>query len=114
MQPWPHGPTPRLTSTSRSPPCGLPVWVGGQSDAERLTLAAAEFLTPPGIAPAVPSPGRPLGGAAPTAASVVDDLRQLAEAGLSACTLWLPLAAEQLEQAMEWIASAVLPQLTAG
>jgi probable F420-dependent oxidoreductase len=81
-------------------------------NAGRLTLAAAAFLTPPGIAAVVPSPGRPLGGDAPTAANVVDDLGRLAEAGLTTCTIWLPVAAEHLEKAMEWIAAEVMPQLT--
>ena len=67
-------------------------------DAERLTLAAAAFLTPPGIPAAVSSPGRPLGGPAPTAASVVDDLGRFAEAGLIACPMWLPIAAEHVEE----------------
>jgi hypothetical protein len=80
-------------------------------DAGRLTLASAEFLTPPGIPAAVPPPGRPLGGSAPTAASVVDDLGRLAEAGLTACTMWLPVAADQMEKSMEWIAAEVFPQL---
>ena len=79
--------------------------------ADRLTIASAEFLTPPGIPAVVPSPGRPLGGAAPTPASVADDLGKLAEAGLTACTLWLPIAAEHVEPAMEWIAAEVMPQL---
>jgi probable F420-dependent oxidoreductase len=79
--------------------------------AERLTLASAEFLTPPGIPAVLASPGRPLGGSTPSAASVADDLGQLAEAGLAACTLWLPIAAEHLEQAMEWIATEVVPRL---
>jgi len=83
----------------------------GQGNAERLTLAAAGFLTPPGIAAAVPSPGRPLGGAAPTAASTVDDLGRLAEAGLAACTLWLPVAASDVEKSIEWVAAEVMPQL---
>jgi probable F420-dependent oxidoreductase len=82
------------------------------SNAERLTLAAAAFLTPPGIPAAVPSPGRPLGGTAPAAASVVDDLGQLAEAGLSTCTVWLTVVAEHVEKAMDWIAAEVMPQLT--
>jgi hypothetical protein len=81
-------------------------------DAGRLTLASAEFLTPPGVPAAVPSPGRPLGGAAATAASVVDDLGRLAEAGLTVCTLWLPAEADQMEKSMEWIAAQVFPQLT--
>ncbi len=84
----------------------------GTGNAERLTLASAAFLTPPGIPPAVPSPGRPLGGAAPTAASVIDDLGHLAEAGLTTCTVWLPIAAKRMEKAMEWIAAELMPQLT--
>jgi probable F420-dependent oxidoreductase len=84
---------------------------GTGEDARRLTLAAAAFLTPPGIAAAVPSPGRPLGGTAPSAASVVDDLGQLAQAGLTTCTMWLPIAAEHVDKAMEWIAGEVMPQL---
>jgi probable F420-dependent oxidoreductase len=83
----------------------------GTRDAGCLTLAAAAFLTPPGIAAAMPSPGRPLGGAVPTAASVVNDLGRLAEAGLTTCTMWLPVAAEHVEKAMEWIAAQIMPQL---
>jgi probable F420-dependent oxidoreductase len=79
--------------------------------ADHLTLASAAFLTPPGVPAVVPPPGRPLGGAQPTAASVADDLGQLAEAGLTACTLWLPVAAEHVGEAMEWIAAEVAPQL---
>jgi alkanesulfonate monooxygenase SsuD/methylene tetrahydromethanopterin reductase-like flavin-dependent oxidoreductase (luciferase family) len=55
----------------------------GAGNAGRLTLASAAFFTPPGIAAAMPSPGPPLGGAAPTTASVVDNLGHLAEAGSS-------------------------------
>lgn len=82
------------------------------SAADRLVLASAAFLTPPGIPAVVPAPGRPLGGSAATAASTVDDLRQLADAGSTACTLWLPVAAADLEKAMEWIAAEVMPHLT--
>ncbi|WP_433894298.1 TIGR03619 family F420-dependent LLM class oxidoreductase [Streptomyces sp. CA-111067] len=78
----------------------------------RLTLASAQFLTPPGIPAETELPGRPLGGTAPTAASVADDLGQLAEAGLSAATLWLPIAAGHMDAAMEWIAAEVMPQLS--
>jgi len=85
---------------------------GDAGNADRLTLASAAFLTPPGIPAAVPSPGRPLGGAAPTAASVVNDLGHLAEAGLTTCTAWLPVAAEHVDKAMEWVATEVMPQLT--
>ncbi|OIJ64475.1 hypothetical protein WN71_028685 [Streptomyces mangrovisoli] len=79
--------------------------------ADRLTLASAEFLTPPGVPAVTEAPGRPLGGATPTAASVADDLARLAGAGLTACTLWLPIAAEHVVEAMEWIAAEVVPQL---
>jgi probable F420-dependent oxidoreductase len=79
--------------------------------ADRLTFASAEFLTPPGIPAIISAPGRPLGGNNPSAASVADDLSQLAEAGLTACTLWLPIAAEHLENAMDWIAAEVMPLL---
>lgn len=72
--------------------------LAGAENADRLTLASAAFLTPPGLPAAVPPPGRPLGGTAPTAASVADDLGRLAEAGLTACTLWLPVAAEHVER----------------
>ncbi|GAA1998010.1 hypothetical protein GCM10009838_74130 [Catenulispora subtropica] len=82
-----------------------------EEEADRLTLASAAFLTPPGIPAVVTSPGRPLGGESATAASVVEGLGELAEAGLAACTLWLPIAAEHLEAAMEWIAAEVMPQL---
>jgi alkanesulfonate monooxygenase SsuD/methylene tetrahydromethanopterin reductase-like flavin-dependent oxidoreductase (luciferase family) len=86
--------------------------LAGAENADRLTFASAAFLTPPHLPAAVPPPGRPLGGTAPTAASVADDLGRLAEAGLTACTLWLPVAAEHVEKAMEWVAAEVAPRLT--
>jgi alkanesulfonate monooxygenase SsuD/methylene tetrahydromethanopterin reductase-like flavin-dependent oxidoreductase (luciferase family) len=43
---------------------------------------------------------------------VADDLGRLAEAGLTVCTLWLPVAAGHLEEAMEWVAAEVVPRLT--
>ena len=66
---------------------------------------------PPGIPAVTSPPGRPLGGDAAAAASVVDDLGRLAEAGLTTCTLWLPIAAEHVEKAMDWIAAEVTPRL---
>jgi hypothetical protein len=35
----------------------------------------------------------------------------LAKAGLTTCTMWLPIAAEHVEKTMEWIAAEVMPQL---
>ena len=122
-------------------PGGPPVWIGGQSEAalrrvqrfgagwygsgadaagvadvraqlpEHLTLASAEFFTPPGFEAVASLPGRPLGGEAPSAESIVDDLGQLAAAGLTACTLWLPIAAADVERSMDWIAAEVFPRL---
>jgi hypothetical protein len=43
---------------------------------------------------------------------LLDDLGHLAEAGLTTCTMWLPVAAEHVEKAMDWIAAEVVPQLT--
>lgn len=82
------------------------------ADADRLTLASAAFLHPPGIPAVLAAPGRALGGGVPSAASVAEELGQLAEAGLAACTLWMPVAAEHLERAMEWIAAEVVPLLS--
>lgn len=59
----------------------------------------------------LPPTGGPLGGDASTAASVVDYLGQLVEAGLTVCTLWLPIQAEQVGTAMEWVAAEVAPHL---
>ncbi len=81
-------------------------------DADRLTIASVQFLSPPGLPGEVPPQRRPLGGQKPTAASVVDDLGRLAEAGLTVCTLWLPSAEGGVEKAMDWIAAEVMPQLT--
>jgi hypothetical protein len=52
-----------------------------------------------------------VGGPTPTGASVADDLQRLAEAGLTACTLWLPVAADHVEKATDWIAAEVMPRL---
>jgi len=55
-------------------------------------------VCPPSFPAVTSAPGRPLGGDAATAASVVDDPGRLAEAGLTTCTLWLPIAAEVAPQ----------------
>jgi hypothetical protein len=81
------------------------------AEADRLTLTSAAFLTPPGVPSAVPAPGRPLGGTTPSPASVADELAQLADAGLTACTFWMPIAASHMEAAMDWIVSEVMPLL---
>ena len=67
-------------------PGGPPVWVGGHSDAA--LIRALRF-------------GDGWYGTGVTAA-----------AGLTACTAWLPIAAEHVEKAMDWIAAEVIPHLT--
>ncbi|MEU6539050.1 LLM class flavin-dependent oxidoreductase [Streptomyces sp. NPDC047000] len=76
---------------------GPPVWVGGHSDAAlRRTLHFGDGSY----------------GTGADAAEVADGLGRLAEAGLTACTLWLPVAAEHVEKAMKWVAAEVAPRLT--
>ncbi|WP_329336247.1 TIGR03619 family F420-dependent LLM class oxidoreductase [Streptomyces sp. NBC_01352] len=80
-----------------------------------LELTAGHFLLPPGFAAAVTPPGRrPLGGADATAESVREELGQLADAGLTACSLWLPVATEALPDALAWVADEVLPHFSKG
>ncbi|MFE9769383.1 TIGR03619 family F420-dependent LLM class oxidoreductase [Streptomyces sp. NPDC005808] len=78
-------------------------------DPGTLALTSGAFLVPPGFSPAVDMPWRPLGGKAATADSVNDELRQLAEAGLAVCSLWLPVTTQALPDALAWVAEEVLP-----
>ncbi|MGW1210052.1 TIGR03619 family F420-dependent LLM class oxidoreductase [Streptomyces sp. NPDC002499] len=82
---------------------------GTGRDPGTLALTTGAFLVPPGFAPAVPVPGRPLGGADPSAESVRDELGALAEAGLAACSLWLLVATDELPDALGWVADEILP-----
>ncbi|NEA97869.1 TIGR03619 family F420-dependent LLM class oxidoreductase [Streptomyces sp. SID13726] len=81
----------------------------GRDPATPLELTAGLLLVPPGFEAAVHTPGqRPLGGAEPTAERVRAELRGLADAGLAAGSLWLPVAAEALPDALGWVAEEVL------
>ena len=42
------------------------------------------------------------------AASVREELALLEEAGVTSCSLWLPVAAEALPDALAWIAAEVM------
>ena len=110
-----NAPTPAAAPAAGRAPAAAPATDAATGDAtpaaDRLTLASAQFLTPPGIPALTEAPGRPLGGEKPSAASVADDLGRLADAGLTTCTLWFPIAAQDLGRAMEWIAGEVVPQL---
>ncbi|GAA3786033.1 LLM class flavin-dependent oxidoreductase [Streptomyces coacervatus] len=77
-------------------------------DPRTLALTAGVFLVPPGFAPAVQVPGRPLGGSDASAESVRDELAALADAGLSSCSLWLPVATEALGDGLAWVAEEIL------
>ncbi|MEU1403672.1 LLM class flavin-dependent oxidoreductase [Streptomyces sp. NPDC005728] len=81
---------------------------GNDRDPATLALTTVRFLLPPGFPPAVDVPQGPLGGPDATAESVRDELGRLAEAGLSAVSLWLPVAAEALPDALAWTAEEVL------
>jgi probable F420-dependent oxidoreductase len=81
----------------------------GRDPATPLELTAGQVLVPPGFEAAVHLPGRrPLGGTDPSAERVREELGQLADAGLTACSLWLPVATRALPDALGWVAEEVL------
>ncbi|WP_311766941.1 TIGR03619 family F420-dependent LLM class oxidoreductase [Streptomyces rhizosphaericus] len=80
-------------------------------DTSALTLTTVGFLTPPGFTPAQPAPGRPLGGTRATLDSVVEDLTRLHTAGVSMCSLWMPLDGPGLADALHWVAEELRPAL---
>ncbi|MEU0943047.1 TIGR03619 family F420-dependent LLM class oxidoreductase [Streptomyces canus] len=85
----------------------------GRDPATPLELTAGLMLVPPGFEAAVRPPGRrPLGGADPSAERVREELRRLADAGLTACSLWLPVATEALTDALGWVAEEILSPLS--
>ncbi|MEV4240427.1 LLM class flavin-dependent oxidoreductase [Nocardia sp. NPDC050408] len=76
-----------------------------------LRLTSVAFVVPPGFTAIGRDPGRLLGGGQPTAASIVDELGALHEAGLHACSIWLPVPGPAFAEAVAWVAQEVLPQL---
>lgn len=78
-------------------------------DPATLELTAGAFLVPPGHTPPAGAPGTPLGGPAASAESIRHALGELGEAGLSSCSLWFPVAAEALPDALAWTAEELLP-----
>jgi probable F420-dependent oxidoreductase len=82
-------------------------------DPATLRLTAVCFLTPPGFHQNRPAPGRLLGGPKPTAASVLEEIGLLNEAGISMCSLWMPVAGPQLADALDWIAQEITPAMPA-
>lgn len=80
-------------------------------DPATLDLTTVCFLVPPGFAPERPAPGPPLGGPEPSAERLVEELALLGQAGISVCSLWMPLSGAQLPEALEWLATVVVPNL---
>lgn len=77
-------------------------------DPATLALTSVAFLVPPGFRQLGDMPGAALGGAHPTAPSVREELALLEEAGVTSCSLWLPVAPEALPDALAWIAAEVM------
>jgi probable F420-dependent oxidoreductase len=80
-------------------------------DPATLELTTVCFLVPPGSAASRQAPGPTLGGPEPTTGSVVEDLGLLREAGVSMCSLWMPLTGEQLAEALDWVAEELMPAI---
>ncbi|MDI2131072.1 LLM class flavin-dependent oxidoreductase [Yinghuangia seranimata] len=74
-------------------------------------LTAGGFVVPPGFTAVGRAPGHLLGGERATALSILDELAELAETGLSSYSLWLPVPTPQLHDAMAWLADEVLAAL---
>ncbi|MEU1474221.1 hypothetical protein [Streptomyces sp. NPDC005760] len=85
----------------------------GRDPATPLELTSGQMLVPPGFEAAVQPPGRrPLGGAESSAGRVREELGQLADAGLTACSLWLPVATEAPPDALGRVAEEILSQFS--
>lgn len=80
-------------------------------DPAALDLTTVCFLVPPGFTAQGPVPGSPLGGPEPSAEQLADELGSLGQAGISLCSLWMPLSGAQLPDALEWLAAEILPRL---
>lgn len=79
-------------------------------DPKGLRLSTVCFLVPPGFEQIYRLPGRPLGGANPTVGSVSEDLASLGEAGISMCSLWMPVPAPKMAEALDWVAGEIMPR----
>lgn len=80
-------------------------------DPATLRLTCVCFLTPPGLEQVGRAPGPLLGGEQPSAASVAEGISLLQQAGISMCSLWMPIAASSMAGALDWIAEEIMPQI---
>jgi probable F420-dependent oxidoreductase len=78
---------------------------------EPLQTNSVAFLVPPGFTAIDRDPGQLLGGSQASAGRIVDELGSLREAGLGACSLWLPVPTPAYSDVMAWVAQEVAPQL---
>ncbi|MEU7589399.1 TIGR03619 family F420-dependent LLM class oxidoreductase [Micromonospora sp. NPDC049230] len=84
---------------------------GTGRDPATIEINTVGFLVPRGIPAVRPVPGRLLGGTDATTEAIVEDLRQLADAGVTMCSLWMPIDGRLVGEALEWLASEVLPHV---
>ncbi|MEV6923349.1 TIGR03619 family F420-dependent LLM class oxidoreductase [Dactylosporangium sp. NPDC051485] len=80
-------------------------------DPSTVEISTVAFLVPPGLPAVRPVPGRLLGGDGASTAAIVDDLSLLGKAGVTMCSLWMPIDAHRVTEALEWFASDVLPRV---
>jgi alkanesulfonate monooxygenase SsuD/methylene tetrahydromethanopterin reductase-like flavin-dependent oxidoreductase (luciferase family) len=73
-------------------------------DPATVELTSVAFLVPPGFRQLQELPGKPLGGVRPSVGSIKHELGLLEEAGVSACSLWLPVMPDALPDALAWTA----------
>jgi probable F420-dependent oxidoreductase len=80
-------------------------------DPASLELNSVYFLVPEGLTFTGFLEGRPLGGPQATAPAVVEDLGRLAEAGIAWADLIIPVAPEEVLDAVGWLATEVVPHI---
>jgi probable F420-dependent oxidoreductase len=79
-------------------------------DPASLELNSVYFLIPEGLTFTGFLEGRPVGGRPATGQRVIEDLGRLDEAGIALADLIIPVAPEELLDAVEWLAAEVRPQ----
>lgn len=79
-------------------------------DPASLELNSVYFLIPDGLTFTGFLEGRPLGGPGATAQGVIEDLGRLGEAGIALADLIIPVAPDEMLDAVQWLAAEVLPR----
>ncbi|WP_194899362.1 TIGR03619 family F420-dependent LLM class oxidoreductase [Catenulispora pinisilvae] len=81
---------------------------GTDRDPDTLDVTIVSMLLPPGFELSGKSPGPLLGGDRPSKESIADELGRLAQAGVSACSMWAPVDAAALPDVLEWAAAELM------